>query len=171
MKISGFLKRIKLGLTNFLNTGKEKLRPSKKVPLSYMRLASTMATVRFSAEASAASFRRNHRHEVLQAIRRNSRGLPPGFSRFARLRLGVARAIPKVLRFDALTKKWNRQPHARTEQALSLDNAMKVGAEFRKLKPAKIARRVQGGKRVRSCSAMRSMVTIMERREMLSGRA
>jgi hypothetical protein len=170
MKLTGFLKSLKLGLTNFLKIGKEKLLPSKKVHLSYLRLSSTKANVRFAAEASAASFRRNHRHEVLYAIRRNTRGLPVGFAWFNRMRGSTARRIPKVLRFDSIAKLWKREDHLRAEQAFALRDALKVGVELRRQKPSKLARRVQGGKRMRSCSAMRSMVTIMERRELLAGR-
>lgn len=174
MKLSGFLHNLNFGLKGALgifHKVKERVAPEKKVHLSYQRLESRAVRTLYAAEASTAATRRTQRHEVLSALRRNTRGLPTVFSRHQRMSRSEANAVPQVLRFDPVKKEWRMGPHARTRQALALDEAMLFGAELRRQKTSKTARRVQGGKRVRSCSAMRSMVAILERRELLAGRA
>lgn len=160
MKLS-FLNK---GLTSLKDTLRLLLKPAGKVdknaPSRHVRI--------IGGEMSyLASVRRNIRHQALQRVRRNTKGLPLG-CRTEPMRKCDEKKIKTVRRF--VDGEWKEQPHMFVEQSQEVREALKFGEELRKTKLSKIARRVSG-KRRRSCSAKISMLDIMERREMLAGRA
>lgn len=135
--------------------------------LCYQCLASRYARIRYAAEAKAAASRRRASDNALQAVRRNTRGLPPGFSwRGLLARACDLRRLPQVLRFDKLKKAWLRETHLFAQQGASLREALQVGRESRRHRLSKLARRVMGRRR-QSASAMRWVVSVLERREFL----
>lgn len=167
MKFSKFLHGVRKRIKDFLAGTEPPKQDGKAQHLSYQRFESRVARVRFGEYAQVAAMRRNIRDSVLKKVRRNTRGLPVGYALYDRLRGCDIRRLPKVLRFDALAKKWERGDHLRAQQVGALQFALDEGSKHRGLKPSKLARRVMGGKRRRSCSAMRSMVDIFERQERL----
>lgn len=104
---------------------------------------------RFAALAMAAAMRRSVRHQVKQRYRRNTRGLPVGFSHYQVLGKAAINNLPD----DSIRRK----------NALDVQDAIKFGAKVRAGRLPKLTRRVQAKHRD-SCSATKWMLDVMERR-------
>jgi hypothetical protein len=142
------------------------------VTLKSEGVSSRYAGVRFAQSALIASVKRNILSNKIARVRRNTRGLPIGMSRadYARRRalpeeqkkvvphaVATTEAVTEMLKME----KTGTRAHINNESF----KRVTVHTANRQLmkRPPKIARRVATAKR--SCSAMRSMVAIMERRE------
>jgi hypothetical protein len=166
-----FFKNPAKAFKQLLENGKEVVS-GKKPHLSYQRLESKYQRVRFGEHANAAGARRFTRDQVWKGIRRNTRGLPVGFSwqQFSRMAGQRGRkflkALGSVLRFDPSSKTWKREPHLFAQQAESAREAFKVGSELRKTKPSKLSRWCSRRARL-SCNPTKATLDIMERRDLL----
>jgi adenosylmethionine-8-amino-7-oxononanoate aminotransferase len=133
--------------------------------------ASRYLAVRFSQQAQVASIKRGIIANRIGRVRRNSQGMPVGMSRHD---YNSRRALPEEQKLiphavDSTGAVTEMLKADKTSTRARIDNEsfkrVLVNLANRGImkRPSKITRRVAAAKR--SCSAMRSMVDIMERRE------
>lgn len=133
MKLSKFISSSFSSLKNFVREKAEDVGLVKRTHLSYQRLRSRFAGVRYGAQASAASLKRSVRNQAAELFQRNKRGCPKGLRRPA-MRLCDARRLPKVLRYNPDKKVWERVTSMSAQAVIDYHEAMKNGETVRRMR-------------------------------------